>query len=188
MLTKPIPEFFSGPLGSHRNYLRHIAFQNHLEYLRCEKAMQEQGDSTNPAKYNKLRLFLNSVESLNNILDYLYFEHEGRIGRNQAAFRKSAGLKVPILDALSIVANSYKHCVRYEDGKYLKRASELQRTHVSVDLQINMSDPSSARADAAYTFSGPLREHESILKGAFEFWLDYYNNGNTDELIKKLIT
>jgi len=150
--------------------------------------MREQGNSTNPAKYNKLRLFLNSVESLNNILDYLYFEHEGRIGRTQVAFRKSAGSKVPILEALSILANSYKHCVRRDDGKYPKRASELQRTHVHVDLQINMSDPSFSRADADYTFSGPLPMHENILKEAFEFWLEYYNNGNTEELIKRLIT
>jgi hypothetical protein len=67
MLTRPIPEFFRGPLGSHRNYITHIALENCDEDFRCKAGHEENGEVQNPGKYAELRLFLNAIESLNNI-------------------------------------------------------------------------------------------------------------------------
>jgi hypothetical protein len=179
MLTKPIPEFFRAPLGSHRNYITYIAFPNHLEYLSCKKQNEEQDRSSTPAKYGEFRLFLNAVESLNNITDYLYSEHRGRIAKKAPAFAKALRAKYPTLAKLSELANAYKHCER--DDKYLKRASDLQKT--SVNVHVNVNDPSLSSAD--YEFAGPLPEDDDTLSEAFRFWLDYHNDKGPklDELI-----
>jgi hypothetical protein len=184
MLTKPIPEIFRGPLGSHRNYISYVALPNCVEYFSCKKLNEEQGRSSTPVKYGEFRLFLNAVESLNNILDYLHSEHKNRARKKEVgSFRKAVNAKFPALGELSDLANAYKHCGRYDDGKNWKRATDLQKTHTHVKVHISLSNPSASRADAYYEFSGPLPEHDTVLNDAFKFWLDYHNHPKMDDLI-----
>lgn len=174
MLTKPIPEFFKGPLGSHRNYITYIAFPNYAEYLRCKKQNEEQSRSNTATRYGEFRLLLNAVESLNNILDYLFSEHNKRIKRKTLyKFKDKASSKYPVLKELADLANAYKHCGRWDDCEPRKRkhAGELQKTHVTIHINV-----SNARLSCAeYQFCGPLPEHENTLNEAFKFWLDYCN-------------
>ena len=73
-ISKMPRDTFRGPLGSHRNYIQHIAFENFLEYCHLVKANEESGDRSARTKYKELRYFLNAVESFNNIPEYVYFD------------------------------------------------------------------------------------------------------------------
>ena len=177
-------ETFRGPLGSHRNYLVHVALPNCTDYLWLKKGNQEQGRSGTCDKYKEFRYFLNAVESFNNILDYFYFEHEDRIKRGSVReFRKAIHDKYPELGELAELANAYKHCVRERNGKKneaLPWARDLQRPTLDIQIKLGASQPSVA---VNYDFPWPIEEHEAKLYKAFDFWLGYHNNPRTNELI-----
>jgi hypothetical protein len=177
-------ETFRGPLGSHRNYLVHVALPNYTDYFWLKKGNEEKGRSGTRDKYKAFRYFLNAVESLNNVLDYLYFEHEDRVKRRSVGeFRKTIHNKYPDLGELAELANAYKHCVREKNGKKneaLLWARDLQRPAVSISVT-----PGNTALSVAvdYDFPWPIKEHDSKLDKAFEFWLNYHNNPKTNELI-----
>jgi hypothetical protein len=178
--------FFNGPLGDHRNYLTHIALPNCFEYLSIQKHPNESGDGLVRAQYEELRRFLNAVESLNNTLEYAYYEFEqtGQC-RNFAEFRRAAWGKYPELARLAELANAYKHCVRTErSGKKLGGvpfARDLQKPEVQVVIEI--SQDKSVKVDAEYKFDGPLPEHFGIFDKALKFWFEYHNSPASVEIL-----
>jgi hypothetical protein len=175
---------FKGPLGSHLNYITHIALQNQFEYLKLKKKHEEENNSGTAAKYDEFRLFLNAVESFNNIIDYFYFEYEDRITYKKVdEFRKAIHRKYPDLDELSELANAYKHCVRTRNGKKndkLPWARDLQASRLEIHINISRDKPI---IDADYEFPWPLEEHERKMFKALDFWLAYHRNPNPEELI-----
>src|SRR6267142_717420 len=111
-------EFFRGPLGSHRNYLTYIALPNSVDYMGLVKGHEETGNVSTSAKYTELRYFLNAVESLNNILEYYFYENEPTISEPTVQdFKQSVYSTHPELRDLSNLANAYKHCVRESNGR-----------------------------------------------------------------------
>ena len=177
-------ETFKGPLGSHKNYITYIAFENQLDYLTIKKQHEEDGCSATPDRYKEFRLFLNAVESFNNIIDYLYFEHEDQIKYQKVDdFRKAIHVKYPELDELSELANAYKHCIRERRGQKndkLAWARDLQKPILNININLNQFLP---LVNAEYKFLWPIEEHESKLYKVFDFWLEYHKNPNTEELI-----
>ena len=178
-------ETFYGPLGSHRNYIAHIALSNHVDYLRLKKNNQEEARSATPIKYNEFRLFLNAVESFNNIADYFYFEYEDRISyRTVDEFRAALHKKYPELAALAELANAYKHCVRArKDGTKnakLPWARDLQKPNLTINIELGEKLPT---AKIEYEFPWPIKEHEATLEKVFSFWFRYHNAPFTNELI-----
>ncbi len=112
--------FFTGPLGGHRNYLTHIALSNCVDYMALKKGHQERGDCSNPAKKKEFRYFLNAIESLNNILDYYFYENENAVLEpSLQKFKEALHSAHPELKELSELANAYKHCVRESKGQKL---------------------------------------------------------------------
>jgi hypothetical protein len=178
-------QFFCGPLGDHRNYLNHIALSNCVDYFALRKHHQERSDSSTSAKYKELRYFLNAVESLNNVLDYFFYEYEGEIGHSKIRdFIKAAHSKYPELKEVSDLANAYKHCVReFVSGQKrsdLPWAKHLQRTDVLVHVKISRNKD--VKVAAEYNFQGPLNEHRESLDRAFKFWFDYNNDSASTKL------
>lgn len=177
-------ETFKGPLGSHKNYITYIALENQLDYMNTRKKHEEEGRSANPDKDKEFRLFLNAVESFNNVIDYLYFEHENIIKQKSVdEFRKAIHKKYPELDALSELANAYKHCVRAKSGKKNDRllsARDLQEPNLNIHIKLCENQP---LVNAEYEFLWPLEKHESKLYKVFNFWLEYNRNPNTQQLI-----
>lgn len=172
-------EMFKGPLGSHRNYIIHIALANQRDYRRMRKKHEEEGRTATPDKYREFRLFLNAVESFNNVLDYMYFEYEGRIRhRTLETFRSAVHKKYPQLGELSELANAYKHCVRRNNDQL--RARDVQAPRLNIRVKLGEACPS---VTAEYEFPWPVEKHESKLYKVFDFWLEYDRNPNTDELI-----
>ena len=172
---------FAGPLGGHRSYLTHIALDNCVDYLRLTKDRQERGDCSNPAKYKEFRYFLNAVESLNNVLDYYFYENEKIVPEPTLQNFKEARYSAhPELKELSELANAYKHCVRERNGQkqaHLPWARDLQ---VNVlNIYVNVSQLPEVKVAAEYNFEGPPSAHLEIFHRAFEFWLSYHNNPAT---------
>lgn len=175
-------EAFKGPLGSHRNYIHHIALENYLEYNMLCRLNKENGNNKTPDKYKECRYFLNAIESMNNILDYLYFEHEYEVLQpDLKSFKRAVWNKYPELEQLANLANAYKHCVREGRGgknPNLPWAKDLQSP--KLHLNVKISSPLDVIVSADYEFPWPITEHEKILDNGFKFWVAYVQHDGCD--------
>jgi len=171
-------EFFKGPLGSHRNYLTHIALPNSVDYMALAKGHEEAQDASTSSKYKELRYFLNAVESLNNILEYYFYENETIIQEPTVqGFKQSVYITHPELRDLSNLANAYKHCVRESNGSKRTNvpwAKDLQIPEVRV--YIDLSQRPKVKVDAGYLFQGPTPQHLEVFHKALKFWFSYHND------------
>jgi hypothetical protein len=171
-------EFFKGPLGSHRNYLTHIALPNCIDYLGLVKGHEETGNASTPAKYTELRFFLNAVDSLNNILEYYFYENEASIAEPSVqAFKQSIHSSHPELRDLADIANAYKHCVRQRGSQKQTNvpwAKDLQMPEVRV--YIDLSERPKVNVDAGYIFQAPTANHLEMFHKALKFWFSYHND------------
>jgi hypothetical protein len=82
-------------------------------------------------------------------------------------FRRAMSERFEVVGLIAELANAYKHCVRSQQG--ITNARDLQRANVSVQIDVGHGISTAAE----YEFVGPLPEHEKILEGAFQFWLEY---------------
>jgi len=181
-------EVFKGPLGSHRNFINHMALANYQDYQTLCGLNKENGKQQTPDKYKEFRYFLNAVESFNNILDYFYYENESELGDvNLTQFKRKVFVKYPILEELSDLANAYKHCIRekrerrtrtFVKNTELAWAKDLQKPEINVD--INISHESGVGANVTYNFNWPIPENEKIINNVFLFWLDYIQPNDVD--------
>lgn len=177
------PLTLRGPLGSHVGFLQHIALKNVLAHYWVKREHAEKSDITNQAKYEELRLFLNAVESLNNVLDYFYFEYEyeyeyeyedqlnSRYSTVQI-FRSAVHNKFPALQNLADLANAYKHCIRTRGktkNENLPNAKDMQ--HPSLIVSIELSDQNIPKVEVDYFFNWPILDHEKTLEKAVDFWV-----------------
>lgn len=175
-------ETFKGPLGSHKNYIHHIALENYFEYKTICGLNEENSKNKTPDKYKEFRYFLNVIESMNNILDYLYFEHEDEIKQsNLKNYKRAVWDKFPEIEALANLANAYKHCVR--EGRGVKNSSlpwakDLQKPQLKVDVTISSSQDVNVSVD--YEFPWPIAEHEQVLEKTLKFWLGYVQYDGCD--------
>jgi hypothetical protein len=175
-------EFIKGPLGSHRNYIIHIVLPNCLDYIQLQNSNREIGNQQAASKYDELRSFLNAIESMNNVLDYYYYENEDSLSASSLnKYRKKAMKKYPILFRIAELANAYKHCVREHRGEKNEKspwAKNLQRPRLDVNIDLaSMFNAPQKKEDikvgADYYFEWPIPEYEKIFDAAFEFWRTY---------------
>jgi len=175
-------EIFKGPLGSHRNFINHIAIANYQDYQTLCGLNIDNGKQQTPDKYKEFRYFLNAIESFNNILDYFYYENEAELeGVNLNPFKKSVYVKYPELEKISELANAYKHCIRVYHGRKnteLPWAKDLQKPELNVDVKI--SNSADVSANISYKFSWPIAENEEVIHKVFLFWLDYIQSNDVD--------
>lgn len=171
-------EFFRGPLGSHRNYLTHIALSNSVDYMALVKGHEETSDVSTSAKYTELRYFLNAVESLNNILDYYFYENEAIISElTVEAFKRSVHDAHPELQDLADLANAYKHCVRKRNGRKRTNVPWARDWQIpEVRIGIDQSERPNVKIKADYRFQGPTSQHVEVFNKAFKFWFSYDND------------
>jgi hypothetical protein len=172
---------FHGPLGGHRNYLTHVALPNCFEYLSLQKHHAEINDISTHAKYEELRRFLNSIESLNNTLEYAYYElkehgHNGSF----SDFRNAAWNKYPELSELADLANAYKHSERGQASKNPPSAKRMQKPQLHITVML--SKDRNVQVDADYMFEGPLAEHLDKFDRALKFWFEYHNSPTSTQL------
>jgi multidrug efflux pump subunit AcrB len=172
---------FYGPLGGHRNYLTHIALPNCFEFLSLQQHHRETNDSSIRAKYEELRRFLNAVESLNNTLEYAYYEMNPSGARSGFdKFQKIVYEKHNSLQELAELTNAYKHSIRQtkRDIK-VRSARDLQKPELHI--AINISEDKKVSVNADYEFDGPLSEHLEIFHNVLRFWHNYHNSPASTE-------
>lgn len=175
LLRRLILDWFKGPLGSHKNYIQHIVLENFYDYkelcgLNCENERNKA-----PDKCKEFRYFLNVVESMNNVLDYLYYEHESEIRHESfTKFKRAVWDQYPDLERLADIANAYKHCVREGKkgkNKNLPWAQDLQKPQLNIDIELCLIKGVSTAV--TYDFKWPIDDHEEVLNEVVQFWLDY---------------
>jgi hypothetical protein len=158
---------FLGPLGSHLNYLNHIALQNCSDYFQLAKAQEERSSQLSTSdKYERLRYFLNSIESLNNILEYFYHEYKSEEGWPEIICPQILGnmrKKHSIFENIEQVANAYKHCIRRKSASL--HASDLQSPQIIISIiEGNVS--------VKYEFDS-IECENTIMGEAYRFWVGY---------------
>ena len=173
---------FKGPLGSHKNYIAHIALPNCVDYSVLVKSNRENKKRSSSDKYKELRYFLNAVESLNNILDYMYFEtiNPDKVSRKDCDnFKRKFCARYPVLIKVAEIANAYKHCIRgYDDkkkGEFKERedvlhARDLAMCKIYLSVGLRVGRP---LVEMQYSFDGI--DSEKLVGEAFRFWVDYIN-------------
>lgn len=174
---------FAGPLGSTQNYIVHIALSNCADYFDLKEKHKEENRYSTPEKYKEIRFYLNAIESINNILDYFYYENEESLKHCKSVtnFKKKVHEKYPELESVANFANAYKHCVREgQKGKNenLPWAKDLQKPEIAIDIDLTNSS-----VGVKYNFNWPIKEQEEAIELAWKFWVGYHNNPMPQELI-----
>lgn len=167
-----------GPFGSHLNYITHIALENYQDYFEYTNRQKELGKKQENRKYQGFRLFLNAIESMNNISDYFYYEFKevcnwtdkgniiGKIRNNH-----------PILKDIAHIANAYKHC--RTKNKPNIHASDLQKPMLNMSVNLTTLDVNVKQGFTSI-------EDEKLLGEAFAFWVKYLNYPQPDFLLRDL--
>lgn len=174
-----IPDSLKGPLGTHKNYIAHIALDNCVDYFRLREKNKEEGNNGTSNQYKELRYFLNAVESLNNIFDYMYFEtYKENTEQTLNKFKQDYLEKHTELKNISEIANAYKHCIRgaFKNGKFTPNKNSLHAsdlTENTIHFTVNMS-VDRPLTELQYSFKGI--DSEKTLKKAFRYWVNYINN------------
>ena len=139
-------------LSSSENYIGWIALENCKDYFLAVGII---GKNKQPVirdgnERKVFRLFLNSIDSLNNIVDYLYFDKFYRQFNSFKCYKDELLSRHHILLEINEIANAYKHCKRGIDKKGLFCVYE-ERLHAK-----------------------NIRFAHLILQEAFNFWINYY--------------
>ncbi len=165
-----IPNALKGPLGSHLNYLTHIALPNCVDYFELVQQQKEEARDSESNRYMRLRFFLNAIESLNNAPEFFFHENKQQQGwadKQRNSIIGGIRRKHEILKTIAEIANAYKHCItRNEMGM---NASDLQTPSLSINIAL-----SAQTVKVEYDFDSI--ESEDTLGEAFRFWMDYLNH------------
>ena len=174
-------EFIKGPLGSHKNYITYIVLPNCIDYFQLQKLNEEHNNLHASSKYGEVRHFLNAIESMNNILDYFFYENESYLSIDHlTTFKKQVCSRYPILKDVADIANAYKHCVRESKGNKnpeLLWARDIQRPRMVVNIDLmSLNNPlkkEDIKVNTDYKFEWPIDSYEQTLVDAFKFWKSY---------------
>ncbi|MEN0038158.1 MAG: hypothetical protein AAGC78_13870 [Cellvibrio sp.] len=177
-------ESFKGPLGSHTNYINYIVIPNLIDYFNLQEKNKEQRNIETPHKYEEMRVYLNAIESFNNILEYFYYENEESLKTHGLKkYKENVAARNPIFLEVANIANAYKHCVR--EHKSIKNtkvawAKDLQNPRLEVEINIPKIEKIRVKEDievnVTYSFEWPISSHEKTISEAFRFLVSYSNS------------
>lgn len=173
----------SGPLGSHKGYIAYIALPNCSDYFDlCDLQREKEIYQTTHGKYERLRIFLNAAESLNNIPEYIFHEYKPVYGwSTEYEVRNLLARESKIHETINTLANGYKHCVRNppKNPGQIKEidASDFQEIKIITTLQL------SAPISLDVSISFESIEDEGMLAEAFRFWVDYHDYHDLSRLL-----
>lgn len=143
-------------LHSSERYITFIALENCIEYFLMVGCI---GNNTKPkiTRGQELKIFrayLNAIESLNNIIEYVYFD---KFCKNISFFDFQTRMlkEYNILQNVHDIANAYKHCIRgtWQNKIFYKNTKSKSAKDITVD-------------------------HKIIME-AYQFWHQYINDTTT---------
>ncbi|BER96693.1 TPA: hypothetical protein RUZ85_003382 [Vibrio cholerae] len=170
----------SGPLSNHMSYLQHIALDNFSDYNFFIEELNEKESITIKDKYKRLRLFLNTIESLNNIPEYFFHDVKKLQGWKDNDQRNVIGKirdKNPILKDIEQIANAYKHRYRYKNGDL--QSDDMQTSLISLSINLN-------EEKVIVNVDFDSIADEEIMNDAWKFWLDYYKKADISILLPNI--
>jgi hypothetical protein len=142
-------------LRSADRYITWVALENCVEYFILVQCI---GGNNNPMiqKGQELlvfRRYINAIESLNNIPDYIYAEKKTK-DISPDDFRKNLADPDKVIPKVAKIANAYKHCIR---GSW--------------DKKMNLFEPIAGALNAR-----DIAYDHAVVCDAFRFWSGYLKN------------
>jgi hypothetical protein len=126
-------------LHSAQRYIARIALENCIEYFLAVQCVGGNSTPVIPEGQHLLvfRRFLNAIESLNNIPDYLFHE-EARRDCSLDEFRVKMITESPAIRRVSEIANAYKHRVRGSGKKkpFIPKAGAMNSKDIIYDHSV----------------------------------------------------
>lgn len=166
---------FKTPLGSHKNYIEHIVLRNCQDYVVTAGIINDNLTPLGENKREEFRHYFNAIVSMEQILDYLYFETKDncKIKIGQRNFKKNILNQHPILKEISETANAFKHCITKNPDK--KNARDTVKNEIKANISL-----SKGLQDITQDFN----YDSQILIDGFKFWLEYINSKNEIKIIE----
>ncbi|MDD3593840.1 MAG: hypothetical protein PHX18_04335 [Candidatus Gastranaerophilales bacterium] len=157
---------FKTPLGSHKNYIEHIVLRNCQDYITTAGIINDNLTPLGKNKREEFRHYFNAIVSMEQILDYLYFETKDnyKIKIGQSNFKKNILNQHPILKEISETANAFKHCITNNPDK--KNAKDAVTSTIKTNISL-----SKGLQDITQEFN----YDSQILIDGFNFWWGYVN-------------
>jgi hypothetical protein len=165
----------SSPLSNHISYLEYIALENFSEYNQLEQGQIEEGKNNLSDQYHLFRVFLSTIESLNNIPEYFFHdvkESQGWTDRDLSQVLGDIRKKHKILGDIEQIANAYKHSVR-RNTKHLQ-GDEIQS--LSIDVRL---DNGKIKVDFGFNCIAG----NELMDEAFNFWFGYFQSQDPSLLL-----
>lgn len=158
--------------SSHRDYLHYIVLPNCRDFNNFYE--NKIGIGKHEWSVEVYRHFVNAMESMNNVIDYLFFDNFDDVSNMGIdEFRKRFFMKHHFMLDVANIANAYKHSrrARYDKKKYIT---------VIYDDKMKASDISCSKlvisdSKISLNFEFDQRYYNSFLV-AFDFWLSYQSS------------
>lgn len=158
--------------SSHRDYLHYIVLPNCRDFNNFYE--NKIGIRKHEWSVEVYRHFVNAMESMNNVIDYLFFDNFDDVSNMGIdEFRKRFFMKHHFMLDVANIANAYKHS---------RRARYDKKKHITViyDDKMKASDISCSKlvisdSKISLHFEFDQRYYNSFLV-AFEFWLSYQSS------------
>ncbi|WP_164091233.1 hypothetical protein [Aeromonas dhakensis] len=177
-------------------------FSNHVEYIGCIvlpngrdfNQYYTRDRLTNASEFGMdvFRYFVNAIESMNNIIDYIYFDNYDELVERVTLrdFRTGILHKHLFMSELNDLANAYKHSVRAatKDKKTIInkgkiKAADMNMVEIKTELTI-----SAAKTSSTTKITSHFRvEYYDIFLENFEYWLEYFMTGNRNAKLRSIL-
>lgn len=177
-------------------------FSNHVEYIgyivlpngRDFNQYYTRDRLTDASEFDidVFRYFVNAVESMNNVIDYIYFDNYDELVEyvQLNEFRRRILNEHPSMSKLGDLANAYKHSVRQvkQNGKIVInedkiKAADMNMVEIKTELTISAAKTSSTTKITPHFRA----EYYNIFLENFLYWLDYVGAGNRNAKLRSIL-
>ena len=165
-----------GPLGSHLTYLQLVALPNCVDYHSVMEKQKRQRLRGIPASCERLRRFLNAVDSLDNVLDSFFHEHKSQQGwadQQLSSVRKNLRGNHPVLANIHELSIAF----RQSPTRSKRNATSSGCSGGVPTLQLSV-------ALTTEWFDYVSAEDEAILDSAYHFWAAYEKDPRIEFLLQ----
>ena len=160
--------------SSHLDYLRLVALPNCAAYYSLLDEQLEQGQIGNPASCERLRRFLNAVDSLDNVLDSFFHDYKSERGWAVQQLGEMKGV---------VRANHVVLSKVHELAVALTQRPTRSKRKVCSSVP-NAPTPLLSLQPTMQWFEYLSAEDAKILESAHQFWLAYLDAPDLEFLLR----
>ncbi len=158
--------------SSHRDYLHYMVLPNCRDFNNYYE--NKIGIGKHEWSVEVYRHFVNAMESMNNVIDYLFFDNFDDVSNMGIDdFRKRFSMKHQFMLDVADIANAYKHSQRARYDK--KKSITVINNDKMKARDISCSKLVMTDSKIILNFEFNQRYYNSFLM-AFEFWLSYQSS------------